>query len=51
MVMERFPKIPMERTCRLEFEMRNQARFSYKQRLIDERDSKRDVLVEDGTAS
>lgn len=31
--------------------MRNQARFSYKQRLIDERDAKRDILVEGGEAS
>lgn len=35
-VMDRFPKIEKERTCRLEMEMRQQARMSYYKRLYDE---------------
>jgi hypothetical protein len=46
--MTRFPKIPMERTCRLEQSMRNDARYSYKKRLEDEREAARGLLDEGG---
>jgi hypothetical protein len=46
--MKRFPKIPMERTCRLEQSMRNDARYSYKKRLEDEREAARRLLDEGG---
>ena len=36
-VMERFPKIDKERTCRTEREMRQMARESYYQTLLNER--------------
>lgn len=36
-VMERFPKIDKERTCRMEREMRNSARESFYARLINEK--------------
>jgi hypothetical protein len=34
-VMERFPKLDKERTCRMEREFRNMARHSYKLKLIE----------------
>jgi hypothetical protein len=34
-VMERFPKLDKERTCRMEREFRNMARQSYKLKLIE----------------
>lgn len=36
-VMERFPKLEKERTCRLEREMRQQARMSYYKRLYEQK--------------
>ena len=38
----------MERTCRLEQSMRNDARYSYKKRLEDEREAARGLLDEGG---
>lgn len=35
-VMERFPKLEKERTCRMEREMRQQARMSYYNRLYEQ---------------
>ena len=35
-VMERFPKLEKERTCRLEKELRDAARMSFYKRLYDE---------------
>ena len=46
MVMERFPKIPTERTCRTEQMMRISVRNSYKQKLTDEREAAKGILVE-----
>ena len=43
MVMERFPRLRTERTCRTEREMRRRARESYYQRL------KNELLAELGT--
>lgn len=42
-VMQRFPRIDKEKTCRMEREMRNQARESYYKRLYDAK-SKEDIL-------
>jgi len=50
-VMERFPKIPTERTCLTEFRMRKEVRESYKQRLLNEREAAKRILVEGGEAS
>lgn len=36
-VMERFPKLENERTCRLEREMRQKARMSYYSRLYEQK--------------
>lgn len=49
--MDRFPKIPTERTCKTEQAMRIAARNSYKQRLTDEREAKKGILVESGKTS
>jgi hypothetical protein len=48
MVMERFPKIPTERTCKTEQAMRIAARNSYKRKLTDEREAAKGILVEGG---
>lgn len=37
LVMERFPKLEKERSCRLEREMRNKARESYYKRLYEQK--------------
>lgn len=44
--MERFPKIPTERTCKTEQAMRIAARNSYKKKLTDERETKKRILEE-----
>ena len=49
-VMQRFPKIPTERTCITEHRMRNEVRHSYKMRLYDERQSAQRLLEKGGTA-
>jgi hypothetical protein len=49
--MERFPKIPTERTCKTEQAMRIAARNSYKKKLTDEREAKKGILDESGEAS
>jgi hypothetical protein len=46
MVMDRFPKIATERTCKTEMMLRIGVRNSYKQRLTDEREAKKRLLVE-----
>lgn len=46
--MTRFPKIPTERTCRMEMMARNEARHSYKLRLTDERNAAQRILAKDG---
>lgn len=46
--MQRFPKIPTERTCRTEHMTRMEARQSYKLRLIDERDAAQRILAKSG---
>jgi len=51
MVMDRFPKIPTERTCKTEMMMRISARNSYKQRLTNERKAKKGILDESAKAS
>lgn len=45
-VMERFPKIEKERTCRMEKEMRDKARQSYYDRLYEQY-SKESILEEE----
>lgn len=49
--MQRFPKIPTERTCITEQRMRNEVRHSYKMRLYDERQAAQRILEKDGTTS
>jgi hypothetical protein len=41
MVMLRFPKLEIERRCKIEHEFRHRARESYKQRLINELQAKK----------
>jgi hypothetical protein len=43
-VMERFPKLDKERNCRMEREMRNQARESYYQKLLNEANRAKGIL-------
>lgn len=51
MVMQRFPKIPTERTCITEQRMRNEVRHSYKMRLYDERQAAQRILEKDGATT
>jgi hypothetical protein len=44
LVFQRFPKIPTERTCKTEYNMRNAAREAYRQRLINDIEAKKIVL-------
>jgi hypothetical protein len=44
LVFQRFPKIPTERTCKTEFNMRQAAREAYRQRLINDITAKKIVL-------
>lgn len=44
LVFQRFPKIPTERTCKTEYNMRNAAREAYRQRLINDITAKKIVL-------
>jgi hypothetical protein len=50
-VMERFPKLPTERTCITEHRLRNEVRHSYKMRLYDERSAAQRILEKGGTTS
>lgn len=51
MVMQRFPKIPTERTCITEQRMRNEVRHSYKMRLYDERQAAIRILEKGGATT
>ena len=44
LVFQRFPKIPTERTCKTEYNMRNAAREAYRQRLINDITAKKILL-------
>jgi hypothetical protein len=44
LVFQRFPKIPTERTCKTEYNMRNAAREAYRQRLINDITAKKIIL-------
>jgi hypothetical protein len=46
LVFQRFPKIPTERTCKTEYNMRNAAREAYRQRLINDIEAKKIILEE-----
>jgi hypothetical protein len=50
-VYQRFPKIPTERTCLTEFNMRQAAREAYRQRLINDIEAKKIILEEVASAS
>ena len=50
-VYQRFPKIPTERTCLTEFNMRQAAREAYRQRLINDITAKKIILEEMASAS
>jgi hypothetical protein len=43
MVMIRFPKLEIEQRCRTEYEFRHRARESYKQKLINELSTKKNI--------
>ena len=51
LVYQRFPKIPTERTCLTEFNMRQAAREAYRQRLINDIKAKKIILEEVASAS
>jgi hypothetical protein len=51
LVFQRFPKIPTERTCLTEFNMRQAAREAYRQRLINDIKAKKIILEEVASAS
>jgi hypothetical protein len=51
LVFQRFPKIPTERTCLTEFNMRQAAREAYRQRLINDIKAKKIILEEVAPAS
>ena len=42
-VMLRFPKLEIERRCKIEYEFRHRARESYKQKLINELQAKKNI--------
>jgi hypothetical protein len=44
LVFQRFPKIPTERKCKTEFNMRQAAREAYRQRLINDIEAKKIIL-------
>jgi hypothetical protein len=44
LVFQRFPKIPTERKCKTEFNMRQAAREAYRQRLINDITAKKIIL-------
>lgn len=46
LVYQRFPKVPTERTCLTEFNMRQAAREAYRQRLINDITAKKIILEE-----
>jgi hypothetical protein len=50
-VYQRFPKIPTERTCLTEFNMRQAAREAYRQRLINDIEAKKIILETVASAS
>jgi hypothetical protein len=43
-VMQRFPKLEIEQRCKIEYNFRQRARESYKQRLINELTAKKAIL-------
>jgi hypothetical protein len=51
LIYQRFPKIPTERTCLTEFNMRQAAREAYRQRLINDIKAKKIILEEVASAS
>jgi hypothetical protein len=51
LVFQRFPKIPTERTCKTEYNMRNAAREAYRQRLINDIEAKKIILEAVASAS
>jgi hypothetical protein len=51
LVFQRFPKVPTERTCLTEFNMRQAAREAYRQRLINDIKAKKIILEEVASAS
>lgn len=51
LVFQRFPKIPTERTCLTEFNMRQAAREAYRQRLINDIKAKKIILETVASAS
>jgi hypothetical protein len=51
LVYQRFPKVPTERTCLTEFNMRQAAREAYRQRLINDIKAKKIILEEVASAS
>ena len=42
-VMQRFPKLEIEQRCKIEQEFRHRARESYKQKLINELQAKKNI--------
>ena len=51
LIFQRFPKIPTERKCKTEHNMRNAAREAYRQRLINDITAKKIILEEMAPAS
>jgi hypothetical protein len=50
LVRERFPKLATEWTCAMEKRMRDAARASYRQKLLDELQRQKEILVAGGAA-
>lgn len=48
-VMEKYPKLPKERTCRLEREMRNEARKCYYEKLLKLNNNDTEIQKEAGS--
>lgn len=45
-VWQRFPRIPTERNCKTERDMRDRARNAYKERLINDITAKKNLLAQ-----
>jgi len=50
LVRERFPKLATEWTCAMEKRMRDAARASYRQKLLDELQRQKEILVAGGAS-
>jgi len=50
LVRERFPKLATEWSCAMEKRMRDAARASYRQKLLDELQRQKEILVAGGAA-